>query len=243
MATQPDQIRNEIEMTRSELAADVDRLADRTNPKRIAQRRLDSVRSAMRRTSERVMGAPKQAAHTTSSGMGATRDRMRDTAHVAGERAGSAAQNMSESARQSAHSMSESARETAHSVSESARNTAHSVADSARQAPDTVIRQTQGNPLAVGLIAFGAGLLAASLLPETEAERRMADQLSERTERFREPLKQTASQLGEELGDKAREAAGQVKQTATEAMSTTKEQATESGREAAQRTKQSMASG
>lgn len=243
MATQPDQIRDEIEMTRSELAADVNRLADRTNPKRIAQRRWDGMRSAMRRTTDRVMGSPKHSAHSASSGMGAAKDRIRDTAHTAGERAGSAAHSVSESARDTAQTMAESARDAAHTVSESARGAAHTVADTARQAPDTVVRQTQGNPLAVGLIAFGAGLLAASLLPETDAERRMGDQLSERTEQFREPLKQTASQIGEDLGDRARQAADEVKQTATEALSTTREQATESGRDAAQRTKQSMTSG
>jgi hypothetical protein len=32
-------------------------------------------------------------------------------------------------------------------------------------------RQTQGNPIAAGLIAFGAGMLVASLLPATDLEK------------------------------------------------------------------------
>ena len=38
-------------------------------------------------------------------------------------------------------------------MSESARGTAGSMAATARQVPDTVISQTQGNPMAVGLVA------------------------------------------------------------------------------------------
>jgi len=39
MAEEPDQIRDDIELTRTRLAHDVDRLADKTSPTRVAQRR------------------------------------------------------------------------------------------------------------------------------------------------------------------------------------------------------------
>jgi len=44
-STDPEQIRREIEATRAELAHDVDRLADRTSPKRVARRGLDRLGS------------------------------------------------------------------------------------------------------------------------------------------------------------------------------------------------------
>ncbi|MFB0840543.1 hypothetical protein ACETK3_21425, partial [Arthrobacter sp. E44] len=44
-------------------------------------------------------------------------------------------------------------------------------------APDQVKAKTAGNPLAAGLIAFGAGLLVSSLIPPSQKEREAADQL------------------------------------------------------------------
>ena len=41
-------------------------------------------------------------------------------------------------------------------------------------------RQTQGNPLAAGLIAFGVGWLVSSLLPDSQKERELAHQLKDR---------------------------------------------------------------
>ena len=43
--------------------------------------------------------------------------------------------------------------------------TASSAVDTVRSAPETARRGTQGNPLAAGLIAFGAGWLLSALLP------------------------------------------------------------------------------
>jgi hypothetical protein len=202
MAAQPDRIREEIEQTRAELASDVDRLADKTSPKRIAERRWDGVKASVRRASDKVMGASQSAGQSTASGLSNAKD----------------------------------------TVADKAQSAAHSVAQTARQAPATVTRQTQGNPLAVGLIAFGAGLLAASLLPSTDAERRAGEQLAERADEVVEPLKEKAAELGGDLKERAQEAAGEIKDTARDAVTSTKEQATESGRDAVDQTKESVTS-
>jgi hypothetical protein len=86
-------------------------------------------------------------------------------------------------------------------------------------------QQTQGNPLAAGLVAFGAGLLLATLFPPTEAAQRAASAVQDRVE----PLKDQALEAGREVKDHlqetARESAQQVKETATEATQEVKEQA------------------
>src|SRR5207244_9411223 len=61
-----------------------------------------------------------------------------------------------------------------------ARDTASSAVDTVRSAPDTARRSTQGNPLAAGLIAFGAGWLLSALLPASEPEQRVASRSEER---------------------------------------------------------------
>jgi hypothetical protein len=58
MGTRPEEIRQEITATRAELAADVDRLAERTSPARIMRRRAARVRRAAHTVRERVMGTP-----------------------------------------------------------------------------------------------------------------------------------------------------------------------------------------
>jgi hypothetical protein len=172
MAAQPEVIRSQIESTREELAHDLDRLADRTSPRRIAQRRWDSVKDRMGSMRERVMGVPHEPV-----------ERIRD-------------------------------------VSEQAMSTV-------REAPEAVARTTKGNPLAAGLIAFGAGLLVASLLPETEAERRLAHEVSERVDALAEPLMETGRQVASDVGESISHAAGEVKETAAEAASTTAQRARE----------------
>jgi uncharacterized protein DUF3618 len=193
MAEEPDVIRDDIEMTRARLAHDVDRLADKTSPSRMAQRRWQGTKSKVRGLSERVMGTA------------------RDTGG--------------------------SARDTASTVKDKASNAAGEVADQVRQAPEMLTRQTQGNPIAAGLIAFGAGMLVASLLPATTIERQAGQALREHgsdlVEPVRQPLTESAQQLGSDLGDRAKEAAGAVRDTAKDAAQTTAESTKDSARQAA----------
>ena len=54
--TDPEVIREEIERTRQELGDDVDALADKVNPTKIAQRQTDKVKGALGNVKDRVMG-------------------------------------------------------------------------------------------------------------------------------------------------------------------------------------------
>jgi hypothetical protein len=83
-----------------------------------------------------------------------------------------------------------------------------------------VVEQTQGNPLAAGLIAFGGGLLLASLLPPTEAEQRVAGKVREQAQPLQDELVRAGQAVGEDLKSSAQDAAEQVKQRAAEATST-----------------------
>jgi gas vesicle protein len=189
VASEPDEIRDQIEATRQELASDVDRLADRTVPSRVVHRRWEGVKDNVRDVKEKVMG---------------TGDSVQDVAGRAGDRVEGAAQ---------------------------------TVADSVRRAPDAVKRQARGNPLAVGVIAFGVGLLVATLIPETEAERQAGAKLAEHRDEVLDKVKETGQELREGLGDSVREAASQVKETAVQAASSTAEQAKESGRATVEETR------
>ncbi|MCV2491599.1 DUF3618 domain-containing protein [Geodermatophilus sp. YIM 151500] len=111
---------------------------------------------------------------------------------------------------------------------------ASSAAGAVQQAPEAITRQTQGNPLAAGLIAFGVGWLVSSLLPASQKEQELAQQaeaaVREHRDTLIEPAKQAAQEIGEELKPAAQQAAQEVKATAQEATSTVAEE----GRSAAQ---------
>lgn len=105
------------------------------------------------------------------------------------------------------------------------------VADQARQAPDLAKRKAQGNPIAAGLIAFGGGLLAASLFPATEPEQRAARKLKDQAEPLQDELRQAGQQVADELTSSAKESAEQVKQTSSDATQTVKDHARSSAQD------------
>src|SRR3954462_5659460 len=132
----------------------------------------------------------------------------------------------------SAHGMASNAAGTVQGAASSAAGTVQDAASSAvgavQQAPDAVVRQTQGNPLAAGLIAFGVGWLVSSLLPASEKERQLAQQaetaVREHKDALLEPAKQAAQEVGEQLKPAAKDAMESVKTTAQDAAGTVKEE-------------------
>ena len=111
----------------------------------------------------------------------------------------------------------------AQGVGGTARDAAASVVEGGRRAPDKVIQQIQGNPIAAGLIAFGGGLLVASLIPPSEAEQRVAGQVVEKAQPVRDELQRAGQEVVEDLRSTAEQGAEQVKQRATEAAGSVQE--------------------
>lgn len=214
MGTRPEEIRQEISATRRELAADVDRLADKTSPSRIMRRRTHRMGRAARTVREKVMGTPTDVARR---------------------------------GREQARHAAETIRGTASDVADTAKSGMQQAAETVRATPQQAMQGTQGNPMAAGLIAFGAGLLASTLIPATEAEQRTAEQLKEGAGDVIEPIKQAVQETGQAVGEQAKEdvkeAAQQVKQTATEAAKATGQQARDQARNVADQTGSGTGSG
>jgi hypothetical protein len=103
------------------------------------------------------------------------------------------------------------------------------VAGAASSAPQMARQRAEGNPFAAGLIAFGVGWLASSLLPATEKEQRAAmavkDKASEHSDKLTAPLTEAAQEIKENLREPAQQAAESVKSTATDAASTVQDEA------------------
>jgi len=184
MSDDPDAIRAEIEATRRNLSGDVDALADKVTPSKIAERQTRKVKGAFHSISERVMGT---ADDVTSSAGGAVSD------------AGSA------------------------------------VADAGR----TVVNKAQGNPLAVGLIAFGVGALVASLIPASSKEQELAASAKDAAQPLLQEAADAGKQIASNLKEPAQEAVQSVKETALEGVATVKDEATDRAGDVADDAKES----
>src|SRR5215218_7433398 len=203
-SSDPDVIRRQIEDTRRELSYDVDALNEKVNPARVMDRRVTAAKGRMTNLKEKVMGTAQ------------------DTRYQAHGMASNAAGSVQGTASNVAGSVQDAASSAAGSV----QNAASTAVDTVQQAPDAIVRQTQGNPLAAGMIAFGVGWLVSSLLPATQREQELAQQaesaVREHKDVLLEPAKQAAQEMGEQLKPAAQDAVESVKATAQDAAGTVK---------------------
>jgi hypothetical protein len=109
-------------------------------------------------------------------------------------------------------------------------STKSSISEKVSDVPETMRRQTEGNPLAAGLVAFAGGWLVSSLLPATRAEEQAAQAVQEKSSELTEPVKQQLSEAAGEmkanLHDSAQQSVQAVKDTAADAAATVKEEGT-----------------
>lgn len=122
-----------------------------------------------------------------------------------------------------------SARDSMHGGLASTKDAVSSAGSAITSAPSAATSRAQGNPLAAGVIAFGAGWLVSSLLPSSEKEQQATltakDKVSEHSDTLTAPAKDAAQGLKENLQPKAQQAAESLKSTATDAAQTVKGEA------------------
>jgi hypothetical protein len=118
---------------------------------------------------------------------------------------------------------------TKHQVMGSGQSAGHSVSDASSHAGSAIEERVDGSPLAAGLVAFGAGLVIAGLIPASKAEAQGAQRLTEVAQEHGQPVmdqaKSAAQEVGDHLKDKATEAAHEVKASAQESTDRVKDEA------------------
>ena len=119
------------------------------------------------------------------------------------------------------------------SASDMAHDVAHGAADVARD----VKAKAEGNPLAVGLIAFGVGLVAASLIPASHREKQLAESVKEQAQPLVDQVSSVAKEVASDLKEPARQAATAVKDSAQGAFDTVKAEAADQAGTVADRAK------
>ena len=101
---------------------------------------------------------------------------------------------------------------------------ASAVTDAVTDAPGQLKTKTRGNPLAAGLIAFGAGLLISSLIPSSQKEQQAVAGLQQNLEPLKETAVNAAKEIAGNLQEPAQQAAESVKATATDAVANLKDE-------------------
>ena len=134
--------------------------------------------------------------------IGATRGRMDRTIDQIGERAGPG--RLTERMRGAVESTRDTVMGTAADIRDGA-------ADGAGGAVGALRARSQGNPLAAGLVAFGAGLLAGSVMPESRTENRLAREVQRTAQApVRDNLQESVSEVADRLGERVEAAKDHV---------------------------------
>jgi len=88
-----------------------------------------------------------------------------------------------------------------------------------------VAERVEGNPLAVGMVAFGFGLVLGSVLPASQKEEELARAMEPQLERMAEGLGETARDTADKLSPTVEQEMSAVKDEAKSAVSSTVEAA------------------
>jgi len=108
------------------------------------------------------------------------------------------------------------------SVRDRLMGTADDVGSNIGDAKDRVVSKAEGNPLAVGLIAFGAGLLLSSLIPASAKEKELAQNVKEQAQPLVDEVAGVAKDVGQHLKEPAKNAAAAVKDSASDSVDAVK---------------------
>lgn len=139
-----------------------------------------------------------------------------------------------------AHRQTEKVKSRFASMKESLMGTTESTVDSVTDAGHTAVNAAKGHAFAVGLVAFGVGLMASSLLPASDAEKDLAGRVKEKAAPAVDAVKGAAQDAAANLKDPARDAFESVKESAQESTAAVKEETRSSSSDVKESAKESV---
>ena len=207
MSRNPDEIRRDIDQARGRLGATLEAIGDRVSPKLAKERAKEKVTDRMEEIKERV--SPKRIVARRTA-------RMRSGLRNVRESVMGAAGDVEPSrATDSVRGGAQQVRGGAQQVSRRVGRAAGTLSERASAAPEVVRSTAQGNPLLAGLVALGGGMILASALPPTEAEKQAAQRALEGLEPLKEQAVSTGRSMAGELQQSAQARAERVKKRAS----------------------------
>lgn len=216
MSRNPEDIRREVDRARGELGATLEAIGNRVSPKLAKERAKERVTERMEEISDRVN--PKRIVSRRTA-------RVRSGIRDVRESVMGAAQDLEPSR------AADSVRGGAQRLSRRASQATGALSEQASAAPEMVRSSAQGNPLLAGLVAFGGGLILASALPPSDAEKQAAQRALEKLEPLKEQAVSAGRSMADELQQSAQSRAERVKERATSGAQRVKSEAQDSAEE------------
>lgn len=211
MGQEADQLRSDIRERRQHMSQAVDAIEDRVTPGRVVERQQARWRQTWTGLRDNVMGSrdyDERRGHQIGY-----RDLADDDIHDQG------------------HHQTEGVMQSAQQSVQSLRDSTGEALSHAGDAPDAVMRQTKGNPLIAGAIAFGLGALVGSIAPTTTQERQAVRRMEPELRHVADDLRHGAESTVSEVQSAARDKADELKESAQQSAQSLKESAQESAAE------------
>jgi hypothetical protein len=215
----PEELTREIRQVRGDLASTLEAVGDRVAPKKVVARAKADVAERVEDARERVSPTRMLERRTENLRLG-----LRNLQEsVMGGNGDMADEKELEDGR--LPRLTGTVRGQSRRVAEDTGAVPGTVADRPEPAPATLRDKAQENPLVAGLVAFGGGVLLASLLAPSDPERKVARQVKEKTEPVKEKAVEAGRSVADQVQQSAQDSTEQVKQRATDAAKQVKQQA------------------
>jgi hypothetical protein len=128
----------------------------------------------------------------------------------------------------------------AHAVRHAGDSASSALTDSASNLMHGTVDAAEGNPLAMGLVAFGAGLVVATLFPASRTERHLAQHAQPALEQAAAEAAPAARHLIDDIKPAAQDAIADLRDSATDSLETVKQHATDATAETADEAKNAV---
>jgi hypothetical protein len=193
-----DELRRDIDRVRGDLGQTLEELTDRVAPAKVVARAKENVAEKVEEVKDKVN--PARVARRQS-------DKLRDGFRSL----------MGFSQTSSAATSGGNSGQPGSDIAGRAGDAAQSALGTIQAAPHAARRRAEGNPMAAGLLTFAAGFLLASILPPTERERQLAENLQKGMKPIADEAAETGKHIAQELGQSAQQSLEEVKKAATAA--------------------------
>jgi gas vesicle protein len=121
-------------------------------------------------------------------------------------------------------------RDQAENAASSAADAARSAADKVQHAPEMVMDQARGNPIAAGLVAFGIGALVATAFPKTRTEQHLVERARPQIDSAKDELQGAGRAVAADVREQTKSAADEVTSAGKEAASNVADEAKSTAR-------------
>ena len=219
MTGNPEQLRQEIDRTREQLAEALEALGERVSPKQVVHRVKDGVEDRMEAIGDRV--SPRRILERGTSKLRSGGDQIMSAvtrSESSGHEGTSLNGSHDDDVREQASNLLRKVRRMPVAASDRAGAASDEVRYRAQETSSKVRDMAESNPLVTGAVVLGAGIAVGLAIRPTDGERQAARRLKGRIDPLRDKALDVGRSVAGELQSGAQASLGKVKGRAAEAV-------------------------